>query len=63
MDNCYWEIDKQEALSARTSAKDRIVEGLAIKAKLWVSIAKGNDRARDRLGKSAVFTMLSFEQV
>ena len=65
MDNCYWNIDKREALQALTAAKEKIMNSLGQRITLWFSIARGNDRHRDRIGKSAehMFVVLNFDEV
>ena len=65
MDNCYWNIDKREALQALTTAKEKIMNSLGQRITLWFSIARGNDRHRDRIGKSAenMFVVPNFDEV
>ena len=65
MNNCYREIDKQEALDAVTDAQLRIKDGVPVHHELWFSIAKGGDKHRDRIGKSSckLFYTISFGEV
>ena len=65
MDNCYSNIDKQQVLQVLTFAKERIMTNLGQRIELWFSIARGSERQRDRVGKSAdsMFPVVSFQQV
>ena len=65
VDNCYWNIDKKEALQALTAAKEKIMNSLGKRITLWFGIARGNDRHRDRIRKSAenMFVVLNFDEV
>ena len=59
MDNCYWNIDKKQAVQALTFAKDKIMTNLNLRVDLWFSIARGNDRRRDRVGKNSESAFLN----
>ena len=65
MDNCYWEVGKANVIEAISEARDTVVEGRGITGALWFSVAKGGDRARDRIGKasSKIFHTIPFELV
>ena len=52
-DNCYWEMKKREVIDAISEAAQAVVEGRGITGHLWLSVAKGGDEARDRIGKAA----------
>ena len=52
IDNCYWEMKKREVVQAISEAAQAVVEGRGVTGKLWFSVAKGGDKARDRVGKA-----------
>ena len=64
-DNCYWNIDKKQAVKALNFAKGKIMTNLNLRVDLWFSIARGNDRHRDHVGKSSesAFLNIHFQQV
>ena len=65
MDNCYWEMKKQEVLDAIRESAQAVMDGRGVTGQLWFSVAKGGDKACDRVGKanSQLFHTIPFEAV